>query len=151
MIYREADPDRVKEHELEQRLLLEEAERKLAKQRAADHATIRAMKSPLHALRRHVPHGATRFSLEVALVGFGMPLVVALVALVDPGTSDLLTWTALLSGTTLGLAAAALAVRALLLPGSARFAGMVALLLGLLVPLWGLVCAAYVAFSHWRA
>jgi hypothetical protein len=148
MIYRQADPALVAERERAQALRAEEELR----ERAEDRRMVRAMKNPLLALKRELPTRATRMSLLLTFVGILTPLVIALCSspFSDRTVTNALEWMTLLSGVVLGLAAIGFAVRALIGPTSGRFVAVVALFMGLLVPLWGLVCAAVLALSHWR-
>jgi len=134
--YRHADPDCARELELEQRHLLEEEEHR----RAEDRAIVRAMTSPLVALGSQIPRGATRTAAVVALVAIMTPALCAASALVfeDRRVTGALSLVAFGSGSVLGLACSVLSVRALLTETSARFAGMVALFVGLVAPIWAI-------------
>ncbi len=144
MTYREPDQERLAEAEEKQRASEQARER----EPIADAAAVRAMKSPVHGLGRHVPRGITRVAAYASLTGVVFPLLVALLSMVvhlPREIAEVTVWVVVIVGCAAGLVGFGCGVAALLSPSSARLAGVAAVQAGLLALPWSFGCAVLVA------
>jgi len=142
--YRQPDPERTREVELE-------AERRRTRELAEDSAIVARMKSPLHALRSGLPEAAMRRAALVTACAFALPLVFALLGIyVLKDSVEALSWLLGVSGVIPAVAGVVLAIRALK-TSNARFVGVVTILAGVFAFVWTFGCwLALVLSQSWK-